>query len=122
MSLLFRSALPNRTFLIVLLAAALVAALPVTASAEGSAARKLGRSLSNVSLGVLAIPGQIVETSDKSGPFVGATWGLVRGVAFMVATEVVGVFELVTCPFETPPGFKPIMKPEFPWQYFTERR
>jgi hypothetical protein len=40
----------------------------------------------------------------------------------MAATEVVGIFEMVTCLFETPPGFKPIMDPEFPWRYFTEGR
>jgi hypothetical protein len=33
---------------------------------------------------------------------------------FMTATEVIGIFERVTCPFETPPGFKQIMNPEFP--------
>lgn len=37
-----------------------------------------------------------------------------------VATEVVGVWEVITCPFETPPGFKPILKPEYPWGYFFE--
>ena len=87
-----------------------------------SSARKFGRGLSNMTLGVLAIPGQIKDTSEDSGPFVGATWGLVKGVGYTVAHEVVGVFEFLTCPFETPPGYKPIMKPEFPWEYFTERR
>jgi|TARA_B110000211_G_C13834134_1_gene444892 hypothetical protein len=33
---------------------------------------------------------------------------------FMTATEAIGIFERVTCPFETPPGFKQIMNPEFP--------
>lgn len=41
---------------------------------------------------------------------------------FMTATEVIGIFEMVTCPFETPPGFKQIMNPEFPWQYLTGQR
>lgn len=106
-----------------LLAALVVAlAVPTPATARDSAARKLGRSVSNMTLGVLAIPGQIKDTTEESGPFVGATWGLVKGVGYMAATEVVGVFEFLTCPFETPPGYKPILKPEFPWEYFTERR
>jgi len=105
-----------------LLVASLLVLTPSMASARDSAARKFGRGLSNLSLGVLAIPGQIKETSEDKGPFIGATWGLVKGVGFMAATEVVGVFEFLTCPFETPPDFKPIMEPEFPWQYFTERR
>ena len=89
-----------------------------TASSQNTAGRKFGRGAANFTLGVLAIPGQIVRTSRRSGPFVGATWGLVKGVSFMVASEVVGLFELATSPFETPPGFEPILKPEFPWQYF----
>ena len=94
-------------------------AIPPTAAARGSAARKLGRSLANTTLGVLALPGTIVETGRERGPFVAATWGLVKGTGYVVATELVGVFELLTAPFETPPDFEPILSPEFPWQHFS---
>lgn len=114
----------TRSFVGLVLVGVILVGMPQAAiardSGEYSPARKLGRSVSNISLGVLAVPGQIARTTSKSGPFVGVTWGLARGLAFMAATEVVGVFELVTAPFATPPDFKPIMKPEFPWQYFTE--
>lgn len=93
---------------------------PGSAAARDSAARKVGRGAANLSLGILAIPGEIVQTTRDSGPFVGATWGLVKGVGMMVVTEVVGLWEVVTCPFETPPGFKPILEPEYPWGYFYE--
>lgn len=99
---------------------ALVVAVPSLASARDSAARKVGRGAANLTLGVLAVPGEIVQTTRESGPFVGATWGFVKGVSMFVATEVVGVWEVLTCPFETPPGFKPILDPEFPWGYFYE--
>ena len=98
---------------------------PTTAIAEESqntSARKIGRGVANMTLGVLAIPGEITRTTREKGPFLGATWGLVKGVGMTVATEVVGVFEILTCPFETPPGFKPILEPEFPWDYFTGPR
>lgn len=111
----------RRIVVVLLLALGLALAAPSLASARDSAARKLGRGVSNIGLGVLAIPGQIVRTSQERGPFVGATWGFVKGVGFMAATEVIGVYELLTCPFEAPPKFKPILQPEFPWQYFTER-
>jgi putative exosortase-associated protein (TIGR04073 family) len=71
-------------------------------------------------MGVLALPGEIVQTTRERGPFVGATWGFVKGVGMTVAHEVVGLWEVLTCPFETPPGFKPILAPEFPWGYFYE--
>lgn len=105
-----------------LLALVLVAAVPVAASARDSAGRKAGRGVANFTLGVLAIPGQMVATTRESGPFVGATWGLVKGAGTFVATELVGLFEIATFPFETPPGYKPILDPEFPWDYYAPRR
>ncbi len=101
-------------------AALLVLAVAPAASAEDSALRKFGRGGTNLTLGVLAIPGQMVQTTRESGPFLGLTWGLVKGVGYTVASEAVGLFELFTTPFETPPGYKPILKPEFPWQHFTQ--
>ena len=98
----------------------LVGSLP--ASARDSSARKVGRGAANLTLGVLAVPGEIMETTRSSGIFVGATWGFVKGIGMFVATEVVGLWEVLTCPFETPPGFKPILEPEFPWGYFYEGR
>ncbi len=98
----------------------LVGSLP--ASARDSSARKVGRGAANLTLGVLALPGEIMETTRSSGIFVGATWGFVKGIAMFVTTEVVGLWEVLTCPFETPPGFKPILEPEFPWGYFYEGR
>jgi putative exosortase-associated protein (TIGR04073 family) len=95
--------------------------LSSAASAENSPARKLGRGVANLSLGVMAIPGEIIETTRESGPAVGMTWGLLKGTGMMVATEVIGLFEVVTCPFATPPDYTPILDPEFPWQRFTNR-
>lgn len=60
--------------------------------------------------------------TDESGPIIGTRRGFVKGGSYLVATEVVGAFELLTCPFETPPGCLAVMKPEFPWDYFTKRR
>ncbi len=95
-------------------------ATPSTADARDSSARKIGRGAANLTLGVLALPGEIVQTTRERGPFVGATWGFIKGTGMFVAHEVVGLWEILTCPFETPPGFKPILTPEFPWGYFYE--
>jgi putative exosortase-associated protein (TIGR04073 family) len=107
-------------FSAIILVILLAGAIP--ASARDSSARKVGRGAANLTLGVLALPGEIVQTTQSSGIFVGATWGVVKGVAMFVTTEVVGLWEVLTCPFETPPGFKPILEPEFPWGYFYEGR
>ena len=99
---------------------AIALGLPNAAVARDSAARKVGRGVANLTLGVLAIPGEIMQTTQERGVFVGATWGLTKGLGMLVAHEVVGAWEIVTCPFETPPGFKPILEPEYPWGYFYE--
>lgn len=102
---------------LVLIAFALIS--PSVVVAEDSPARKLGRGAANLSLGVLAIPDVIIETSRERGPAIGVTWGLVKGTGVMLATEVVGLFEIMTCPFATPPDYRQILDPEFPWQRFT---
>ena len=100
----------------------LVGALsPATVSAENSPARKLGRGFSNLGLGVMAIPDEIIETTRESGPAVGVTWGLIKGTGMMLTTEMVGLWEVVSCPFATPPNYEPILSPEFPWQRFTKQ-
>jgi len=91
---------------------------PGVADAKDSSARKLGRGFANLGLGVIALPGEVVETTREKGPFMGATWGVVKGVGMTVVTELVGVWEIVTCPFQFPPDWKPILSPEFPWQHF----
>lgn len=97
-----------------------VAFLSAGPAAADSSPRKLGRGLANMSLGVIVVPAKVIETTRAQGPFVGATWGLVKGIGWMVATEAIGVFEFVTCPFETPPDFKPILDPEFPWGHYED--
>ena len=102
-----------------LVIALLTLAVPAVASAEDSPARKLGRGAANLGLGVLAIPDQVIETTKVRGPALGVTWGLVKGTGVMLATEAVGLFEIMTCPFATPPDYRQILDPEFPWQRFT---
>jgi len=106
---------------LVSLGVVLVAAAPALAD---SAPRKLGRGLANMSTGVIVLPAKVIETTKQHGPFLGATWGLAKGIGWVVVTEAIGIFEFVTCPFETPPDFKPILQPEFPWNHYqdTEKR
>ena len=113
---------PARAACSLLLACVLGMLLAGPASAQkDSAARKLGRGMSNVTLGVLALPREVYHTTREDGPFIGITWGTVKGVFWTVSTELVGVWETLTCPFEMPADRKPILAPEFPWQGFDER-
>jgi putative exosortase-associated protein (TIGR04073 family) len=106
----------HRTHLALALCAFL---LPAVATAqENTAARKAGRGLAGMTLGVLEIPGNIIQESRSNGIFSGMTIGLALGAGKLVARELIGVYEFVTAPFEVPAGFEPILQPEFSWGYF----
>ncbi|MFO0691644.1 MAG: exosortase system-associated protein, TIGR04073 family [Myxococcota bacterium] len=83
-------------------------------------ARKVGRGFANTILGFLAIPGQMTVQTRERGAATGLLIGFGMGLGWFVASEVLGVYEILSCPFEAPPGYKPILEPEFPWQYFEE--
>lgn len=93
--------------------------LPAHAHAQ-SAARKVGRGLAGMTCGFLEVPGNVVKTNRERGPAWGFTLGFVQGLGMIVVRELVGVYEFVTAPFPLPPGFEPIIEPEFPWDYFAE--
>lgn len=106
-----------------LLLAALTLAVTPPAPAlavQYTAARKLGRGLAGMTCGFLEVPGHIVQMNRERGPAWGYTLGFVQGLGGIVVRELVGVYEFVTAPFAVPPGFEPILTPEFPWGYFDE--
>jgi putative exosortase-associated protein (TIGR04073 family) len=80
--------------------------------------RKFRRGVSNMALGVLSIPGQMTSETRKRGYAVGLPWGFAKGIGYFVAAEAVGTWEFLTCPFQFPKGYRPILEPEFPWDYF----
>jgi putative exosortase-associated protein (TIGR04073 family) len=93
--------------------------LPATAVAqEYTAARKAGRGVAGMTLGILEVPGNVVQETRTNGIFSGLTVGLAVGVGKLVARELVGVYEFVTAPFAVPENFEPVLQPEFAWQYF----
>ena len=109
----------TRVVLIALLFCSLLSPSPALA-AKGSAARKLGRGLAAITCGFLEIPGNIVQMSRERGKAWGYTLGFANGLSGIVVRELVGVYELLTVPFEVPSDFEPIIEPEFPWGYFEE--
>ena len=87
---------------------------------EYTAARKAGRGLAAMTTGFLEIPGNMVAVSREQGLGMGVPLGFVLGLGKLVVRELVGVYELLSSPFEAPAGFKPIIEPEFPWDYFED--
>jgi len=99
------------------LASLLLASTPALA-ARYTAPRKFGRGLAAMTCGFLELPGNVVKTTRTRGIGYGLTIGVAEGLGRIVARELVGVYEFVTAPFPAPPGYEPILSPEYPWGYF----
>lgn len=91
--------------------------LAVPATQAETAARKFGRGLAGMTCGFLELPGNIAQETRRQGA-IGVPVGLAYGLGMIVTRELVGVYEFLTAPFPVPEGFRPILKPEFPWDYF----
>lgn len=98
-------------------AVSLISMLSANAVQADTAAQKFGRGLAGMTCGFLELPGNIVKETNAKGP-VGIPVGLAMGVGMIVTRELVGVYEFVTAPFPVPAGFRPILRPEYPWGYF----
>lgn len=98
----------------------LLAALMLMTSSNAaaySAAQKFGRGLAGMTCGVMELPGNIIKETRTRGA-AGLPVGLATGVGMIVTRELVGVYEFITAPFPVPAGFRPILQPEYPWDYF----
>ena len=98
---------------------ALALFFPATALAqEYTAARKMGRGLAGMTCAFLEVPGNIVSESRRNGPGRGWTLGFAMGLGKIVPRVLIGVYEFLSAPIPAPSGFKPILEPEYPWDYF----
>ena len=97
----------------------------VPASAEsmdpGRAFMKLTRGAVNLVTGWVEIPKRIQETSQESGAAAGFTWGLLRGIGHGFIRTAAGGYELVTFPFPAPPGYVPVIEPEYVFSVETSK-
>ncbi|MBI3321995.1 MAG: exosortase system-associated protein, TIGR04073 family [Candidatus Omnitrophica bacterium] len=84
---------------------------------SGKAFTKLTRGAINIVTGWVEVPKRISETSKQSGTAAGFTWGLLRGIGHGFIRTSAGVYEFLTFPFPAPPGYEPVIQPEY---VFTE--
>lgn len=104
-----------RVYMMIVIAA-LAFGMTTEANAH-TAAQKFGRGLAGMTCGFLEIPGNIVKETRAQGG-VGVPIGLAKGLGMTVARELIGVYEFVSAPFPAPAGYRPILSPEYPWDYF----
>jgi putative exosortase-associated protein (TIGR04073 family) len=105
---------PIHTLLLVVV---LILALPSFGQAQ-TAVDKFSRGFAGMTLGFLELPGNMVRESDRRGAAEGIPLGFAKGLGMIVVRELVGVWEFVSAPFPAPEGYRPIIEPEYPWDYF----
>ena len=79
----------------------------------GKAFSKLTRGFINIVTGWVEIPKRIQETSQTDGAAAGFTWGLLRGLGHGFIRTAAGFYEFFTFPFPAPPGYEPVIQPEY---------
>ena len=110
--------MPVRRLVIGLFFIVLSCSAPITpASAEpmeaGKAFTKGVRGGINLITGWVEIPKRINETWTTDGALAGFTWGLLRGLGHGFIRTAAGIYEIVTFPFPAPPGYEPVIQPEY---------
>ncbi|MBI5396803.1 MAG: exosortase system-associated protein, TIGR04073 family [Verrucomicrobia bacterium] len=108
----------KRLVVVASLCAALGWLAPADCHAQ-EAADKLGRGFAAIVLGWLELPGNIYEEGTKNGWLLGATAGFAKGIGMTVVRTLVGVWDFVTFPIPAPDEYHSILKPDYPWGYFT---
>jgi putative exosortase-associated protein (TIGR04073 family) len=74
---------------------------------------KLFRGMVNAATGWMEVPKQMSLTWQESGPAVGASWGLIKGISYAIARSVAGGYEVATFLLPIPEDYKPLMQPEY---------
>lgn len=85
--------------------------------------RKLGRGIIGVGFGALELPIKVMEVNFEHGSLPAISWGILEGVGWVIAREVVGIIDVVTFYMPLPGctfnkniegwGYGPIMEREW---------
>jgi len=81
---------------------------------QDSPANKLGRGIGNTATCWAEIPQGMIDVSQKSDPFLGATLGFFQGTFTALVRGATGLYDTIT--FAIPPYDKPLMQPEYALQ------
>lgn len=108
----------NKLRTLLLTAPVAMLSLTISSSAEAyTITDKLGRGAASMALPFLEIPGNIVKETKDHGAL-GVPYGMAIGVGKMVSRELVGIYDVITAPIPLPEDYKPLLKPDYPWDYF----
>jgi putative exosortase-associated protein (TIGR04073 family) len=101
----------------VALAAGAIVLFATQAADAQTAGRKAGRGFAAITTGFLEVPGNMQREGERRGAG-GVALGFAKGLGMLVPRTLVGVYEVTTAPIPAPAGYRPILRPEYPWDYF----
>jgi len=77
---------------------------------------KFVRGVANLATGLAEFPKQIYLIGKNEGWVQGAFRGPLEGLGMFIARTLAGAYEVVTFPIPVPPGYQPMLLPEFVWE------
>jgi len=77
---------------------------------------KLVRGVANLTTGWVELPKQIYVVGTNEGWLTGALRGPFDGMGMFFARTISGAYEILTFPIPVPPGYRPMLRPEYVWE------
>ncbi len=77
---------------------------------------KFVRGVTNLATGLGEFPKQIYLVGKKEGWVQGTFRGPVEGLGMFIARTLAGAYEVLSFPIPVPPGYQPMLLPEYVWQ------
>ena len=93
------------------LVGALLVVMAMPCYAEANPLHKLGRGIVNLATSWIEVPKAIHEESKASNPFIGLTYGAIKGAGECVIRTGAAAYDAGT--FILPKYDKPLLKPEY---------
>lgn len=102
---------------VTLVSAPMAAAFAEEWAGPAAASQKAIRGVANAGLGVVVeVPKTVYYDTLEDGPVYGLTVGVLEGLSWGIARALTGVYEVVTFPFPIPDAYRPIYKPQYPFE------
>lgn len=112
----------RKLLVLILLTVTFVPSLFAAEVAAPGPQRKIQRGFLNMALCWAELGNEVVKDKKNLNPLLPAMIpGLIRGSFNTVARALAGAYDFVTFPVAAPKEYKPVMEPEFPWEYFKEK-
>lgn len=87
-----------------------------TTSVMNQIAIKLARGAVNFATGWVEVPKQIYLVGREEGWTTGLIRGPIDGLGMFAARTIAGAYEILTFPVPIPPGYQPMVQPDYVWQ------